>query len=195
LPKITLPRFSGNYQEWRPYHDLFTSLIRNNAELSDVEKMHYLKTSLSGDALRYVTNIPISSESFSIAWDTLVSRYENKRFIISAHLNRLVNLKPLKTKSAKDLNTFLVTISESLGALRSLGCEVDSWDPLLLHSLVKLLDNETREAWQLKLGSTTSYSTFAKFKDFIIGKTRAMQNLSLNSLTFFGPFLIFFLSY
>ena len=151
--------------------------------MSDVEKMHYLKTSLSCDALRYITNIPISSESFSVAWDTLVSRYENKRFIISAHLDRLVNLKPLKTKSAKDLNTFIVTISESLGALCSLGCEMDSWDPLLLHSLIKLLDNETREAWELKLGSSTAYSTFAKFEDFIIGRTRAMQNLSLNSLT------------
>lgn len=28
LPKITLPRFSDKLQEWRSFHDLFTSLIR-----------------------------------------------------------------------------------------------------------------------------------------------------------------------
>lgn len=76
LPKITLLRFSSNLQEWRSFHDLLISLIRNNTELSDVEKIHYLKTSLSDDALRFITNI--SNKSFSVTWDTLLSRYENK---------------------------------------------------------------------------------------------------------------------
>lgn len=53
------------------------------------------------------------------------------------------------------------------------------WDPLLLYFLVKLLDNDSREAWELKFGSSTVYSTFAQFEDFIVG---AMQNLSLNPL-------------
>lgn len=161
LPKISLPRFSGNYAEWRPFHDLFDSLIRSNAELSEVEKMHYLKTSLAGEASKFVSNFPVSGDSFAMAWKTLVSRYENKRSIISAHLDRLTNLKPLKNKSAKDLRDFLATISETLGSLQALGCRVEHWDPLLLHSLVKLLDTESREEWEIQLGSSTSYPTFS----------------------------------
>lgn len=179
LRKIALPHFSGNFQDWRSFHDLFTSLIRNNSELSDVEKMHYLKTSLSGDAARFVTNLPVSGDSFAIAWETLVSRYDNKRFLISAHLDRLTSLKPLKNKSAQDLSSFLATVSESLGALRSLECLVE--DPLLLHMLIKLLDSETREAWEVKLGSSTSYPSFSQFEDFLIGRSRALQNLSLHT--------------
>lgn len=181
LPRITLPHFSGDYQEWRSFYDLFSSLIRNNTELSNVEKMHYLKTSLSGEAARMVSNLSVSGDHFSIAWDTLVSRYENKRLLISTHLDRLVNLKPLKPKSAQGLSTFLSTITETLGALRALGCRVEFWDTLLLHLLVRILDSESREAWKVKLGSSTSPPTFAQFEDFLMGRTRALQNLHLSS--------------
>ena len=47
LPRIKLPSFSGDYQAWRPFHDLFTSLIKDNADLTTVEKMHYLSGSQS----------------------------------------------------------------------------------------------------------------------------------------------------
>ncbi|XP_011868131.1 PREDICTED: uncharacterized protein LOC105562154, partial [Vollenhovia emeryi] len=128
LPKIKLPRFSGDLLEWRSFQDLFSSLILINSDLTDVEKMHYLKTSLSGEALKFVVNLPISGANFAIAWDTLVSRYDNKRLLISAHIDRLTNLKPLKNKAATELSSFLATISESLGALRALGCQIEHWD-------------------------------------------------------------------
>lgn len=183
LPRIKLPTFSGDYQTWKSFHDLFASLIKNNPDLSNVEKMHYLKTCVTGEAARLVGNLSISGDNFSIAWDLLVSRYENKRFLIASQLDRIMNLKPLKTKSAKGLRTLLTTISEATAALRSLDCAVHSWDPLLLHHLVKLLDPESREAWEVKLGSSTTYPTFIQFEKFLIGRTRAMENINLDSIS------------
>lgn len=181
LPRITLPQFSGNYDDWSSYYDLFSSLIRNNMELSNVEKMHYLKTSLSREAAKLISNLTISGDHFPIAWETLVSRYDNKRLLVSTHLDRLVNMTPLKTRSAQGLSAFLATITESLGALRALGCLVQYWDLLLLHLLVRLLDSETRVAWEMRLGSSTALPTFTQFEDFIVGRSRAMQNLYLHS--------------
>lgn len=180
LPRITLPQFSGDYQEWKSYCDLFSSLVRDNMDLSPVEKMHYLKTSLRGEAARLVSNLSVSGDHFEIAWETLVSRYENKRLLVSTHLDRLVNMKPLKARSAQGLSAFLANITESLGALKALGCLVQYWDPLLLHLLVRLLDSESREAWEVRLGSSTSTPTFSQFEDFLIGRARAMQNLYLH---------------
>lgn len=179
LPWIKLPSFSGDYQSWKSFHDLFTSLIRDNTELSNVEKMHYLKTCVTGEAARLVCNLPVSGDNFAVAWTLLVSRYENKRFLITAQIDRITSLKPLKTKSPQGLRTLSTTISEAMGALRAFGCAVHHWDPLLLHLLVRLLDPETREAWEVKLGTSTSYPTYAQFEEFLVGRTRALENLNL----------------
>lgn len=96
-------------------------------------------------------------------------------------MDKISNLKPLKTKSAKGLRTLLTTLSEAIAALRALGCAVHHWNPLLLHQLVRLLDPDTCEAWKVKLGSTTTYPTFLQFEEFLIGRTRAMENLDLAS--------------
>lgn len=146
LPRIKLPIFSGDYHSWTSFRDLFATMIRDNADLSSVEKMHYLKTCVTREAARLIGNLLISGDNFATAWTLLFSRYENKRFLVTEQLDRITNLKPLKTKMAKGLRTLLTTISEATGAIRALGCAAQHWDPLLLHLLVRLLDPETREA-------------------------------------------------
>ncbi|KYQ50683.1 hypothetical protein ALC60_10226 [Trachymyrmex zeteki] len=80
LPKISLLTFAGDYHSWRSFHDLFVSMVVDNNDLTSVERMHYLKTCLSGDAARLVTNLKVTDNTFSIAWKTLIARYENKRY-------------------------------------------------------------------------------------------------------------------
>ncbi|KMQ82563.1 hypothetical protein RF55_22550, partial [Lasius niger] len=43
LPRIQLPQFSGKYEDWPAFRDLFQSIIGKDGSLSDVEKLHYLK--------------------------------------------------------------------------------------------------------------------------------------------------------
>ncbi|XP_072934991.1 uncharacterized protein [Epargyreus clarus] len=50
LPRIELPTYSGKYEEWPTFQDLFVSLVHNNTSLSDVQKLHYLKCSVAGEA-------------------------------------------------------------------------------------------------------------------------------------------------
>lgn len=181
LPRLSLPGFSGEYATWRSFYDLFLSMVVNNVNLNNVDKMHYLKTCLSGDAARLVTNLPVSDDTFSIAWSTLIARYENERVLISAQLEKLLGIKPIKAKSAKELNSLLTTVTESLGALRALGCQTTSWDPLLIHLLIRLLDTETREAWKVTLGPSTVYPTLKQFEEFLVGRIRAWESLEAHS--------------
>ena len=52
------------------FHDLFTSMMGENEDLTNVEKMHYLKTCLAGDTVRLVTNLKVTDKTFNIAWKT-----------------------------------------------------------------------------------------------------------------------------
>lgn len=44
LPRIELPQFSGQYEDWPSFRDLFQSFIWRDVETVLVEKLHYLKT-------------------------------------------------------------------------------------------------------------------------------------------------------
>lgn len=92
LPRTDLPRLSGNCQTWRTFRDLFTSLIRNNVDLSNVEKMHYLWTCITDEAACLTSNLSLSGDHVALAWQMLCSRYDNKRnwivFSIWSHLRR-----------------------------------------------------------------------------------------------------------
>ena len=59
LPKLTLPKFSGLYTEWLAFRDLFTSMVINNASITPIEKMHYLKVSLFNEPAALVASIPV----------------------------------------------------------------------------------------------------------------------------------------
>ncbi|KAF2879759.1 hypothetical protein ILUMI_26402, partial [Ignelater luminosus] len=54
LPVLNLPVFAGRYTEWLSFHDAFDSVIHKNQELNACQKMHYLKSSLKGEALQAI---------------------------------------------------------------------------------------------------------------------------------------------
>lgn len=60
-PKMEIPTFSGSYQHWIPFKDLFTETIHNNPTLSPAQKMQFLKGKVRGEAERLIQHLPISS--------------------------------------------------------------------------------------------------------------------------------------
>ncbi|XP_070527742.1 uncharacterized protein [Cardiocondyla obscurior] len=78
LPRIQLPEFTGKFEEWPAFKDLFQSIISKDAILGDVEKLHYLKGCLKGEAEQMVRNIPMTSENYQRVWDLLEEHFANK---------------------------------------------------------------------------------------------------------------------
>ena len=83
LEPIKLPSFSGNIIDWRHYYNIFVELIHVRTDLTDIQKLHYLHSSLSGEALNVIKSIPITHENYAVAIDVLKNRYDSK-LIVSA---------------------------------------------------------------------------------------------------------------
>ncbi|XP_033220965.1 uncharacterized protein LOC117175366 [Belonocnema kinseyi] len=60
LPTITLPKFDGTFKDWLPFRDTFKSLIHDNTRLSNIQKFHYLSSTLTGDAARVIQSLGVS---------------------------------------------------------------------------------------------------------------------------------------
>ncbi|KAK9738662.1 Protein of unknown function (DUF1759) [Popillia japonica] len=85
LPKITLPEFDGSYDKWLMFSDAFKSLIAENQQLNLTQKFYYLRSCLKGEAEQVINALEASDSNYTVAWDLLRDRYENKRIIIHSH--------------------------------------------------------------------------------------------------------------
>ena len=108
LPRINLPQFSSNFIESTDSRNLFVSLVTSNRTLTNVERLHYLKTSMTGEAVHLLKNITTTGENFKRAWTILTARFEKKRLLISSHLNALTSLRAVITESAAEVKKLLI---------------------------------------------------------------------------------------
>lgn len=96
LPRIDLSKFNGTPSDWLSFKDLFNSLVNSNPTLTSVEKLQYLKISLTGSAAPLLKNTMLSADNFQRSWEALISFYENKRLLVNAALNSLLFIKRVK---------------------------------------------------------------------------------------------------
>ncbi|XP_049864868.1 uncharacterized protein LOC126366028 [Pectinophora gossypiella] len=119
LPKLNLPEFSGDVLQWQQFWDHFTSNI-DSRHLPDVDKLLYLKASLSGDAKRAVEGLETTNRNYEIAVSILKERYGKEHYIIDAHYAALYKIKAAD-KTAEDCRRTLNEVERHLRVLNSLG--------------------------------------------------------------------------
>ena len=135
LPDIKLPVFSGDFESWMNFHDLFISLVHSSVSLSTIQKFYYLRSSLSGEALKLIQTIPISNEQYSVAWNLLVSHFQNPRRPKRSYVQSLFDFPSMKRESASELHTLLEKFQTNVKILKQLGENTDHWDVLLIYVL------------------------------------------------------------
>ncbi|EZA59660.1 hypothetical protein X777_16731 [Ooceraea biroi] len=157
-------------------------MVVSNPDLTPVEQLHYLKTQVTGEASRLIVNIQMTSENFSRAWKALTSRYENKRALVTANLDRLFELKSMIQASSSDLKLLLSTVKECTGSLKSLDVPVQHWDLFLVYFVTRKLHTSILEAWEIHLGESTDLATFLQLETFLEGRIRALEAIQSSRL-------------
>lgn len=178
LPKMNLPTFSGAYEEWQSFEDVFVSLIHRNTRLSDVQKLHYLKSCVTGEAKNTIKNFQVTDTNYTVAWNTLKNRYSHKRLIVDALLKRLFSIKKINTQSASQLKILIDNTNECLSNLQGLNISTASWDPVLVFLITQKLDAETHKEWE-KCVSNEYNQELPSFKSLIKFLESNIQTLVL----------------
>ncbi|XP_033221181.1 uncharacterized protein LOC117175583 [Belonocnema kinseyi] len=160
FPWLELPKFSGVYMEWPAFRDLFDSIVRRDTELPNVQKIHYLKLSVSGEPAQLMASIPTTEVNFERAWQTLIKKYDNARLLVSSYLTKLFSLKLMSKESSTELRSLLNDTCEVIGALTSLNRPTDQWDDLIVFMTAQRLDATSRKAWEDQLGPSDNQPTF-----------------------------------
>lgn len=176
LPKINIPIFDGgDVKLWQAFYDLYNSIIHNNNTITNIEKFHYLITSLKGDALNIVKTIPMTENNYSIAYDALINRYQNKRYLATMYFNELYTAQSLQRGTAKDIRHLLDVFSENLAALKNLDFKTDSWDFVIFNIFLQKLDAKTRTDFELEV-STIELPTLQDLVTFLKNHCKALES-------------------
>lgn len=99
LPKIDLPTFSGAYEDWHSCFNTFDSLRHSNTSLSDIQRFHYLKSPIKGEAAETIASIEISQVHYNDAWSRLTKRYDNKRVAVQNHIKAIFDLPNVRKEN------------------------------------------------------------------------------------------------
>ena len=93
LPKLTLPRYSGEPTKWQQFWDSFESAVHKNSAISNVDKFSYLKGLLDGPAASCIAGVGLTDGNYNTALDLLKNRFANPQLLISSHMDALLKLQ------------------------------------------------------------------------------------------------------
>ena len=175
LPKLTLPSFNGEYTQWVSFWDQFTTLVDSKRDMTNVEKLSYLKLSLKGDAAQIVSSLLVTDANYDISKRKMEERYNNKRSIVKAHLAAIHALPAVKKESSVELRKLLDSTNEHAQALEALMLPVNHWDAILVYWLLEKLDAESRKQFELAHPGT-DVLTFKELTTFMDRRSRALES-------------------
>jgi hypothetical protein len=148
LPTIQPPTFNGNLEDWPSFFDTFNALFHNNTTLNDLQRLHYLKTSVCVCVI--IKTFTITGENYQVAYNELVRQFENRSLTIQIHICALLQSPKVTSPSASELRKLHHYIASHVRALKALGQPVQHWDAWLVTLICSQLDPITLGEWQLR---------------------------------------------
>ena len=145
LPKLSLKSFSGNTIAFQSFWDSFNAAVHENKSLEDITKFNYLKSFLQGPALSSINGLSLTAENYEEAVKLLIKRYGNKQVLISAHIEKLLNLTPvISINDVKRIRKLYDEIEAHTRNLKSLSVNTDKYGPVLVSIVMSKLPSEIK---------------------------------------------------
>ncbi|XP_055603915.1 uncharacterized protein LOC129752147 [Uranotaenia lowii] len=179
LPTISLPTFAGDYQDWLGFHDTFVAMIHDNHDVPDIQKFHYLKAAVKGEASQVIESFGLSAINYRLAWEALVKRYANEYLLRKRNIQALFESPKMFNESASELRGVVDEFERHVKVLGQLREPVGSWSSLLEHLLCSRLHADTLTAWE-DHASTLNEPTYANLIDFLQRRTRVLESVDVN---------------
>ena len=118
-PQLEIPMFDGNVLKWQEFWDAFKASI-DKGKYSSVDKMNYLKSKLTKEALDAISGYQLSNSNYEVVVEVLKRRFGNAQLIIDAHYRSLAHL-PAATNQSGKLRQCYDTMECHLRSLEALG--------------------------------------------------------------------------
>jgi hypothetical protein len=145
LPKLEVKKFGGKLQEWQEFWDSFDSAVNQNEGLADVDKFAYLRSLLIEPARSAISGFALTSANYNEAIDLLKRRYGKKNAIQKAHIQELMNMKPVcNDRDTEKLRKLYDTCETNYRGLKALGVDETAYSTIVVPEILEKLPESFR---------------------------------------------------
>ena len=146
-----ISKFNGTYTDWTRFRQQYQASI-GAADIPNVTKFSYLKELLEPKIRGLIEGLPLSSEGFERAKNTLKTKYGKESEIVNAYVTNIMSLEPVHGANPNKISIFYEKLSANVQALETLGRigEVNGYVRLTLDKLDGIRGDlvRTDDDWQ-----------------------------------------------
>ena len=181
LPEWKLSEYNGDPIHWHEWFGQFKSAI-DSAQLSDDVKLTYLKTLVTGKAKVAIAEFAYCGAMYKDALKTLERKFGQPQAVVTAYLDKLANVPPVKMHNSESIISYSATVSSLVGVFRSLNYVQDLSSASLLGQAVQKLSPNMKEAWSMHtVKRSLDRPTLIDFNDWLKGKAEAHERMKTAS--------------
>ncbi|XP_076660453.1 uncharacterized protein LOC143363804 [Halictus rubicundus] len=188
LPKIDLPKFDGRIENWITFKDAFQTMIHAHEGLSNIQKLNYLRLSLSGRAEIAIGAFTITDDNYAAAWNHLVEIYDNKRALVLRHAALLRDTPSMPNESSESIRDLVNHMQLQIRSLQALG---RSWEDiandLITSIIISRMGKEIRKTWERTLADTEVPKINDIFKFLHLASHQCRDYESISNITTQDP--------
>lgn len=166
LPRIDLPKFGGSFTAWPSFKESFTKMVIE-MPISDANKLQYLKTAVTGNALSIIRHLDILDVNFDIAWKLIQDRYNNERLLINKQIETLCQQQAVGSDALTGLRRIHDTTRECVYTLEKMGIDIVASGPFIVYHIYQKLDRDTIVAFEQSLKNPNKLQTLEKLLSFM----------------------------
>ncbi|XP_075157918.1 uncharacterized protein LOC142231185 [Haematobia irritans] len=178
VPPCDTEIFSGGYDKWPSFRDMFSAIYIKHPKLSPTQKLFHLRSKTRGEANQIVKQYALTDDNFNFAWDALKQRYENKRILVNHQLRKIFEVERVTSEKGKALRNLQYTVNNCLSVLRTFNVSVVSWDPILVFWVSSRLPDDTVTAWENSLTDHKQMPSWNQLDEFISKRLDMLESIS-----------------
>ena len=145
LPTIDVPKFTGTILGWSTFWSAFKSTIHDRKELSNTQRLHYLRQAISDPELQLLLHSPAETPDYYLeVVEELKERFQKNREIHKLLSRTLADLaSPKQTRT--DLRRVVDLVKRTIGSLKA--TKQYDMDSFLSSILTSVLPPRLQTTW------------------------------------------------
>ncbi|KAI4475601.1 hypothetical protein M0804_014206 [Polistes exclamans] len=179
---IDVPQFNGDINNWISYKNSFLTLIDSRTDMTDIEKLLYLRNSLIGKPLERLVVYDLIGENYKVSWNVLLDTYDRKRVILAQSFDALIDAPKQKNPTLEGLTRLLDNARARINIIDYFDM---SEQALKVRLVERTLPDVIREEWDKRLNSNVypSIEQLFEFLEETILRLAASKDSSLTTKT------------